>query len=52
MKNTKIRYIMMIILVIICFTPPVTAVNSYSITEVSKYDFEVNIPDYAHYTPN
>ena len=35
---------MMIILVIICFTPPVTAENSYSITEVSKYDFEVNIP--------
>ena len=45
MKNTKIRYIMMIILVIICFMPPVTAENSYSITEVSKYDFKVNVND-------
>lgn len=34
---------MMIILVIICFTPPVTAENSYSITDVSKYDFEAHI---------
>ena len=36
---------MMIILLIICFTPPVTAENSYSITEVAKYDFEVNVND-------
>ncbi len=43
MGNHKFRYILMIILVIICFAHPAGAGNSYSITEVSKYDFEASI---------
>nr|WP_319378335.1 DUF6345 domain-containing protein [uncultured Methanocorpusculum sp.] len=43
MGNHKFRYILMIILVIICFAHLAAAEKSYSITEVSKYDFEASI---------
>nr|WP_319378345.1 hypothetical protein [uncultured Methanocorpusculum sp.] len=43
MENHKFIYILVIILLIICFTHPAAAEKSYSITEVSKYDFEASI---------